>query len=452
MSETGKVHISDFEKRQRLSDVYLKLRQRAKYDEEFEPSNPAAKILRKAEENEDLYRLNEEKPVFYKLEKEVTQEIHLGTIFKNEIESSEEYLELLKNPTEFIENLPLVDRGIETHKGLPEGKTIGEIIDEPYDISRVKIVDFCDKKVLVKRVEHRKVLVSDTEEYKLAKKSFDVGIPTPKPFGYIKDRGNTYLLFEYLESTTSLLEFRIQNSDYFSTLRKKDVTQYYLEGNEWKEYYLIDLSDSICADIYRDYEYHRREMFKSYSEEMINYIIKIKGSLASSIYDLVCRKNIEISKQDFCFEYLKMILSFFDLEELIELNRKKDYSLEENFLVIYRQVFEQLDKKFVNPDEINKYNTRVNKRRGDFESEGFEKHVDEYETEKFGAPYTKPYEEFIKNVTEKMKQAGIKHVDIEPRNILMKMDKDGKIEPGEDGKPQFYIIDWEMTGVNKQEE
>jgi hypothetical protein len=75
----------------------------------------------------------------------------------------------------------------------------------------------------------------------------------------------------------------------------------------------------------------------------------------------------------------------------------------------------------------------------------YESAVPVYEKEHFGVSISVPYKKFIKMVKEKCAQNGIKHKDLEYRNVLTKIDpKTGQIEPDKDGNAQFYVVDWEQ--------
>ncbi len=199
---------SDEEKRKRLSRVILDLNQPGS----AEQGERREKILEQAKERKGLQRLLKEKPFFHEEDETAEQSIHIESDWQD-IQDSDEYKKMLENPTGFFESAALIDRGELTTKKLPTGKTIGELFDKPYDVSRVRVVKFGDKQIVVKRVDEKKVAYS-LEEFDLAKKIQGLGIPTAAPVGTIEDKGNTYLLFEYLEETVSALEVIIDSSEY----------------------------------------------------------------------------------------------------------------------------------------------------------------------------------------------------------------------------------------------
>jgi len=48
----------------------------------------------------------------------------------------------------------------------------------------------------------------DNQEIEIVKKVLAVGITTPEPVGLIRDKGNTYTIFEYIHSAMDLYKFK----------------------------------------------------------------------------------------------------------------------------------------------------------------------------------------------------------------------------------------------------
>ncbi len=199
---------SDQEKRKRLSRVILDLQKPTGSEEQRERRK---NILAQAKKRKGLQRLMKEKPIFHEEDESAETSITIEPGWED-MKDSEEYQKMVQDPTAFFEGASNIDRGKETMETLPTGESIEELLDKGYDVSKVKIVNFGDKKVVVKRVEKEKS-EHPTEEFELAKKIAELGIPTPQTVGVVEDKGNTYLLFEYLEHTKSVYEMSINRHD-----------------------------------------------------------------------------------------------------------------------------------------------------------------------------------------------------------------------------------------------
>jgi len=92
-----------------------------------------------------------------------------------------------ENPTLFMESLPNISRG---HQMLPAA-TLNELLESPYDVSKVKTF----KNLVVKRIEK-----DERNEVSRAREAYQAGIPTPKVLGEIWHWGNQYALFEKLKA------------------------------------------------------------------------------------------------------------------------------------------------------------------------------------------------------------------------------------------------------------
>jgi len=98
----------------------------------------------------EIETLLKEQPIFYNEEKDVTQRIELEAEISKSMPK-----EFYDNPTRWIESQPNINRKYEEGY-LPQGESIAEFQEMPYDISKVKIVTLPDKKarkVVIKRID-----------------------------------------------------------------------------------------------------------------------------------------------------------------------------------------------------------------------------------------------------------------------------------------------------------
>ena len=247
--ETRKEQVPENEKVERITDVVFKLSKRAKWDSEDNPKNKAAKILQNALKNEDLQGLLDKQPKFYLEEEGAATEIHFADYNDSHIQAEvnrfEAFLRLSsfeENPTLFIEEKgKIIDRGCETMKDMPdEERTVRELIKAAYDISRVRVLEFEDRNLgsesfVVKRVDSKKTVQNEVEEFEVAKKAYENDIPTPLPYGYVKDQGNSYLFFENVKGNT-LLELRRQfRNPHQNPLLKSHIRQIFHKLKSFKE-------------------------------------------------------------------------------------------------------------------------------------------------------------------------------------------------------------------------
>lgn len=423
----------DKEKIRRLTNVVYSL---AKDTERADDRAARAKnILEGAEENPGLERLLNEKTLFYNEQEGLPTAVHLESEFEF-LKEAPEFQQMSQNATAYIENLPLINRGKHTDAALPQEGRIKELVRTPYDITRVKLWEVAGKKFVIKRVIHGKV-ADDLEEYRKTQQAATLSIPTHRPVGYVKDKGNTYLIFEYLENTISAFELhqrKIQMSGH-SSFNPIDFS--------------ISLYDIACYDPKLGIELELR-----YYEELLaflNFLASLVFYIKNIIYDrsslVLLVEQIKEKMDDFrsMGQLEKMLLIFKD-EFNVDLTLPVSVNSESEAKVWFDNLKNQLTKSLGNNFllRMSKVRTGFKKRSHEYHASISKKYIPLLERRLCGASISFPYKDFVEKVERKIEEAGLKATDLNMRNILVKMDKDGKrVLPNKHGDAQFYVIDWE---------
>lgn len=423
----------DKERRRRLTNVVYSLaKDTARADDR---AARAKNILKGAEENPGLERLLNKKSLFYNEQEGLPTAVHLESEFEF-LKEAPEFQQMSRDATAYIENLPLINRGEHTETVLPQKGTIKELAEMPYDITRVKLWEVAGKKFVIKRVIRGKV-ADDLEEYRKTQQAATLSIPTHRPVGYVKDRGNTYLIFEYLENTISAFELsqrKIQISDR-SSFKPMDFS--------------ISLYDIARYDPKLGIEVELR-----YYEELLaflNFLIVLFFCIKqiindrSSLVQLV--EVIKVKMDDFrsMGQWERMLLIFrdeFNVDFIppVSVNSKSEAKVW--FDNLKNQLAKSLGNNFLL--RMSKVKNRFKKRSNEYHDSLSKKYIPLLERRLCGASISFPYRDFVEKVERKIEEAGLKATDLNKRNILIKMDKDGeRILPNKDGDAQFYVIDWE---------
>ena len=148
-----------------------------------------------AENAGEMANLMEEKPIFYENKENIPQQILLDAEISDLFPE-----EFFKNPTQWIESQKNIERfDLDILKSFPSGRTINEVWNKPYDISKVKEFSLGNGEnkleIVSKRLDSKQL-----EEIVLARRAWEVGIPTPRVLGEIMDRGNSYAFFEKISA------------------------------------------------------------------------------------------------------------------------------------------------------------------------------------------------------------------------------------------------------------
>ena len=325
-------------------------------------------------------------PLFYQTKEDAPKEIHFEPDFAH-LAQTTEFQELSQNPTQYIEErLPNIPR-----KGddLPSGKAIYELMRNPYDISRIKVLKLGEQEFVTKRVDPRKVKDYFLEEYEIIGKAIAGGIPTPRRVGYIRDQGNTYLIFEKIPGTIDVGQFS-------ESERSK-----YRYGSQ--EMGIFNVAWWQLLDVTRD-------VWQKGWEDMGQF-----SHWPQKVQDIT--RKVREAEED----YRTKIRNFEDMY------RRKDEGVS----------LDQLS------DEKEKALGVLNS-RGDELRNIWEKHLPDIERVGLGASITVFFQKFRGEIMEKCKAIGIYHKDLEARNILLQLDKDGRILPDENGNAKLWVIDWEQ--------
>ena len=166
-----------------------------------------------------------------------------------------------QNPTEFIENLPNVDRPFFTLK-------VSGLVDQPYDTTRVKqFGNFVFKRVDLQLVEKGNEEIKMAQEMQQQLANFGIDIKIPIYHGMVHDHGNVYLVEELVPNCVNLSE-RFGYDDVLIKLADKGIVvnpsnvlvQYQTEqmrAGEEIGFWMVDFENSPIA-LKEEQDYERR--------------------------------------------------------------------------------------------------------------------------------------------------------------------------------------------------
>lgn len=399
-----------------------------------------------AQNAEAFSELLKEDTIFYENNPEAEQVILLDPELEGKLPP-----EFFENPTEWIEmEYPPIERGLTA--GLPQDQTLGELLDRPYDISKVKEAHVGAMPLVIKRIEKEEV-----NEVQRAKEAYDAGIPTPKVLAEIKDSGNLYVFFEKISGKT-LYEFRSRLHRFIPAAPD------YPQGhrNQWQEWLVknrlpsthpyalalqpiyeechrkivLIMGGGILSGGVREYVYYLQKTqgrkmglddqlneddkagLKDYYSEMTSTTFGAYADATSEWLDVPARE---------------LFFSVVDESQTIEEVRKK-----------MRQIFESIVGDMESTDSIlSAYYQTTNELHEKFREKENADNVIRIEKLRLA----------IEKLKELCRSKNIEHKDFEDRNILVKWDSE-KDEPAEDeeGLPILYLIDWEekSTPLSKE--
>jgi hypothetical protein len=386
-----------------------------------------ASLFEKTVSKDAQEKYNNEKPVFYKKNENAPSSDDLDESIRSELPKK-----FWENPTLWIEKQPNIKRGEKTHQNLPDGKTIEELIDLPYDISKVKQIILESKDiVVVKRTTEKEQ--QKTHEYERSVKAYNAGIPTPKPMGTVHHWGNIYIFYEYIEGKT-MHEIKLENPRVFTdimygttSLNSKDsfikellkspaITEEMIERAKNKKRDCDMLSETcmlittlfkrIAHNIPLDNDRHAR----SY-KEMDNY------RPLSSLYKTFNVRTVT--------NFLKNALSECGMPTSIPIS-PDEWS---NFFVGKARKDRLL--------AIDKLEKIILPKLNEMESEC----VRELRKAFFGIDLVKERASLEQLLLEK----NIDHKDLARRNLLVPWDIEKNTARIEEGKSKLYILDWEAV-------
>lgn len=345
-----------------------------------------------------------------------------------------------ESPTKWIEAQPVIDRGKEANKELPDGDKIDEILDFPYDRSKVREFSLGEGEekiqVVSKRIEKEEV-----NEITRAKEAYAKGVPTPKVLAEIYDGGNTYAWFEKVvgKDLTSIMSlekryiFDASESITLPALKQSlEVRGYPPESHDdfvnlWLEYKQIFLAKSFLA------------LLEAIVLDVIRYN-RGWGEIDGRIDIRSCKS----------LNGFKAVISKY-LKSGGRHGVQSKEEIESGVLVFgedvwkrYFRVFEKIrkSKNLDNADKLLRVETR------ELLEEKYRGRRDEYVikwrqmAERLFLGFA--VDDLIKKLETELDKVGIEHKDLDFRNIVIETDPEtGEIVLEKPGVPKAYIIDWE---------
>lgn len=408
-----------------------------------------------------LGELAKQKPVFYENKEGEENKVFFEPEFSDLITASD-LAPLFANPTDYIENKLLpISRGSHADKELPAGQSIAELVDEPYDVSKVKILDANGKRFVVKRVSKSKVNY-DLEEFDMAKQALAFGISTPRPVGYLKDKGNVYLLFEYIEDASNLNEFedlyRKSRGDHqnFQELNKSLIAalnfgptvkfdMHWLPKDErWnakKNNY--EILDKACTKLHKLLIFVEEALSAENNHSRQFWIDELNQQKNKIIIEDCLRLSESFGDPELSGEKIAIIV-FEKIKEWCGVDlRAPEFKGDIKVGPIFDKLVGIINNQLggVGYHELLEKTSEEIMEFGDEQCEKFTPIV---EREHWGASISLPLRRLCERMNTLNKTGQLRHKDLAYRNIMMKVDEKNRPIPDENGDAQFYVIDWEQ--------
>lgn len=347
--------------------------------------------------------------------------------------------EFYESPTEWIEAQSVINRGEEANRELPKGEKIDELLDYPYDRSKVREFSLGEEdqvQIVSKRIEKEEV-----NEITRAKEAYAKGVPTPKVLAEIYDRGNTYAWFEKIAGKDLVNIISLEKWSLFSASESTSLSA---------------LRDLLEARGYPP-ESHN-DFINLWTEYKDFFLARGFLSLLGAIVLNVARLNrgvggtrglVDIRACRSLDDFRSIISGFTGSEE-----HSRVLSTEEvnsGTLVFgkdvwsrYYSIFEKI-RRSKNVDKADKLLRIETKSLID---EKFKEKRNEYVlrwqemAQKLFLGFV--VDELINKLERELDKVGIKHKDLDYRNIVIETDPDTEeIVFESPGLPKAYIIDWE---------
>ena len=399
--------------------------------------------------NKDLIEdLSSNKPIFYKNDPTIPTSIVLDQNIRALLPQ-----EFYDNPTQWIESSQNIDRKYLKRKEtfssaepkielkltltptelLPSGESIEELWLHPYDISRVKEVRLGEGaesiEVVIKRIK------DGSQEIETSKKAYGSGIPTPKIFGVVNDRGNTYAFFEKLPAISA--DAAAENQGL------KNGYAYYAHGIKRS---IRTIGPDFATIIDSEVPFIVQERLKRMIE---------KSALKNDAQYLPCKKlglaldYVLQPQESFHPSYFKGLLEaalgYFtflpppddfknDLEAL-----QRDLSIPD-LKTFVNNIPSSLQEK-IKDGSLQRLREKI-KKLVDEENEKREKVAGKAETLFYKGMLGRDINKELRGYKKILKKEGIQH-DFDNRNILIRWDEKGNHPLIEAGLPNLWIIDWE---------
>ena len=372
-----------------------------------------------------IAQITKERPIFYEEKEGAETKIILDPEIADLMPP-----EFFENPTKWIESQPNIERKYKQGE-LPTGETIEELWQDPYDVSKVKEFSISLPKGKKLDIISKRIESEETEEIVLAVKAMEAGIPTPRVFGEVSDKGNLYAFFEKIEGI-DLLAAK-QNKNLENLFNDVSTLLSMKEGN-------FDLT------------------LKSF--RFINFISE---DGCNRLFRLWHKANKEFIEEKEISRFLKEIIYFFTKYNDINRALERVYNLEDYF---YENTLNKFFKKYGYRGfrDFKKFEKSIDRKR--LEDLAMKLEENKSMLKEKSNDFIRKAREIvledvlgvnIENVKEKLKQMckenGIEHKDFADRNILIEWDfeKDEPKGKGTRRKPKLYIIDWEAKSSLKEE-
>jgi len=422
----------------------------------------------------------DEPVTFYREDGEGQASFHLESTFSF-VKNTPEWTEMQKDPVTYFERLSYIAR--EDINADSKGQNIRELRDLPYDRSKVKIAEFGGKKVVVKRAKD-----GSTKEYERSLAVEMSGVSTPSVVGVVESQGNVYTLFEFVDNTQNVNELLkradIKNLEWHGhSMTLLDMNSHlYVDIAEGDtsplqagaealchERVVLNVLDQVSACLNTDEKF----LFKypNYFEEDLSrlrrvlleldtflsvpdlsgFISKEKREAIKNLTNKISPSPVDMEsvllardgvvagikdKKDF-HSLLRQVGDLVPRPDLHEKRSDKDDTYEPR-----KKLWLELkkDPDYIQLADVTEHVASFMEKKMKWER-GARKLI---ETELFGAEVTMPYYAFIQEAVKKMQEIGIQHADIDFRNVLIRLDDNGRVLPDEHQKAQFMLIDFEI--------
>lgn len=360
--------------------------------------------------SEKIKELSQEKPIFYKEGVESEQRIQVEPDFAKLLPQ-----EFFDNPTQWIESQSNIHR--DDTAELPAGESIAELWGRAYDVSKVKRFSVGEgeemKDIVSKRIDPK------TKEIERARRAYEAGIPTPHILAEIHDQGNTYAFFEGMKGI-AMNSNRINRYDRLKFFVPTTVFSTKAFHDDLQALGYNELPQGLREKLQKCWEDSRHDI---YLKEVLGWINsamnkhRIERKRWSTIDEILeGEKDLFLDYKTPDFRAVLQSLGVDDASSPVD-----RWELEENINRLVQPVSQRM--------------IEYEKRWGEI-----------IDTEIFGY---NPNEE-IARLQKLCGDHGIRHVDLDPRNLIIEWDVEHKRpRKGEDGKATMHIIDWEERPSTK---
>jgi hypothetical protein len=338
--------------------------------------------------------------------------------------------EFFDNPTAWIERQNNIERH-HSSEFLPTGETIQELWHKSYDISKVKEFTLENEqthksiKIISKRIEKEEV-----EEVARARQAFEAGIPTPRVWGEIFDKGNAYAFFEKIEGVSLLAAFEKTGLTYNAS-GVANISHAVTEEAFWKGMALSSSTSSLPDEVKQALFIEWQKEADQHNKEKIAFTLRaIYYDLKSAAAplgggEIIWGENLPFSQkdQDQAVQVLgfNTVREFYD--EIRRINKVGDWKVLDKIEIKLEKLMLQQ-----NEEEADLFRKKQEQERN-------------YEDIIFSASMGIPVYKAKAYLRELCEEKRIEHKDFADRNLMIDWDiKNDKPKPG----AKMYLIDWEQ--------